>query len=143
MAWRARAAPSGRGAEEVREQRGRRLLELIVAAVGGRSVRAPAHEGGGVAESVVLEVVEGDLADELGPHRLPGEILAAVPARLRAGQAPALLDRGSLGDRPVPPRMILDAGSIGFEKLHQLRTTGHGERRGHTDRLEEAGIVEE
>src|SRR5687767_965361 len=81
-------------AEEVGEQGGRRLLELVVAAVGGRSVGAPAHKRGGVAESVVLEVVEGDLAHQLGPDRLPGEVLPAVPAGLCARKAPALLDGG-------------------------------------------------
>ena len=46
----------------------------------GFAVRAPAHEGGGVAEAVLLQVVVGDLAHRLGPQRLPGHVLAGVPA---------------------------------------------------------------
>ena len=53
--------------EDVGEQRGRRLRELIVATVGRRSIRPPAAEGCRVTEAIALEVVEGDLAD-----RAPG-----------------------------------------------------------------------
>src|SRR5262245_16014277 len=48
--------------EQVGQQGRRRLLQLVIAAVGGRLVRPPALEGGRVAETVSLQVIEGDLA---------------------------------------------------------------------------------
>src|SRR5205814_288780 len=80
----------GSGPEQVGQQRRRCLLELVVPAVGGRLVRPPALEGGAVSESVTLEVIEGHLGDELGAQRLPGEVLAAVPAAGGARQPPTL-----------------------------------------------------
>ena len=57
--------------EEIGEKGGRSLLELVVAAVGRRAIGAPATERGGMPEAVALEVIEGDLAHELGANRLP------------------------------------------------------------------------
>jgi hypothetical protein len=62
-------------------------FQLVVAAVLRRLVVAPAQEGGGVAEAVALQVVVLDLDHALGPQRLPAQVLAAAPARLRAGHA--------------------------------------------------------
>ena len=85
-----RRARSAARAEDALQLVGRRHLELIVAAVLGRLVGAPAHELRGVAEAVALHVVVGDLADALGAQRLPAQVLAAVPAAAwrRAGAAP-------------------------------------------------------
>ena len=57
--------------EQVGQQRRRGLLELVVAAVGRRAIVPPALERRRVAEAIALEVVEGHLAHELGPERLP------------------------------------------------------------------------
>src|SRR5204863_7561591 len=62
----------------------RRHVELVVAAILRRLVDAPAHERRRVAEALSLQVVVLDLADALGPERLPTEVLAAAPAALRA-----------------------------------------------------------
>src|SRR5687767_9613822 len=58
----------------------RRDLELVVAAVARRFVRAPAHELRGMPEPIALHMVVRDLHHALGPQRLPSQILAAVPA---------------------------------------------------------------
>ncbi len=79
------------------ERRGR--LELVVAAGLRRLVRAPALERRRVAEAAALEVVVGDLDDALRAQRLPGQVLAAVPARRRARQTLA----GGLGVTPASP----------------------------------------
>ena len=88
--------------EDPRDLEGRGLLELVVAAVGRRLVRAPALERRPVAEAITLEVVVGDLGDALGAERLPREVLAAVPARGRAGQ-PLAGGVGLARSRPTRP----------------------------------------
>ena len=76
------ARPAGpHVAEDLAQLVRRGLLELVVAAVGRRLVRAPALERRRVPEAVALEVVVGDLGDALGAERLPRQVLAAVPAR--------------------------------------------------------------
>src|SRR5204863_8816936 len=72
-------------AEDLLELRGRGFLELVVAALRWRLVRPPALEGGRVPEAVALQVIVGHLADALDAERLPGEVLAPVPARRAAG----------------------------------------------------------
>ena len=57
--------------EDLGELVGRGRFQLVVAAVGGRPVGAPADEVGRVPEPVALEVVVGDLGDALDPQRLP------------------------------------------------------------------------
>src|SRR5690606_31079307 len=115
--------------------------ELVVAAVGRRAVRPPTAERCGMAESVALEVVEGHLAHELWTDRLPRQVLAPVPARCGARQAPALRGRGGFGQRPLAPRMVLHATSVRLEELDELGALCHRERRGHADVLEVAGII--
>src|SRR5262249_51865393 len=87
-------APLVARAEDPLELVGRRDLELIVAAVARRLVGAPAHELRRVPEARALHVIVRDLADALGPERLPAQILAAVPAAAGAGHP--LSRRGSL-----------------------------------------------
>src|SRR5260221_547057 len=67
-------------AENLAQFHRRRLLQLIVPALGRRLVRPPALEGGRVPEPIALQMIVGDLADALDAQRLPGEILAAIPA---------------------------------------------------------------
>ena len=53
-----------------------------------------------MSEAVALEMIVGDLDDTLRTERLPGQVLARVPARGRAGQSLP----GSLGGcRPLGP----------------------------------------
>ena len=102
-------AAVSRRSEDPRELERRRLLELVVAAVGRRLVRSPALEGRPVPEPVALEVVVGDLGDALGAERLPRQVLAPVPARGRAGQSLArrvgVAVAGPLG--PFAPRVAV------------------------------------
>ena len=90
------------GPEDPGQLERRGLLELVVAARLGRLVRAPALERRPVPEPVALEVVVGDLGDPLGAERLPRQVLAAVPARGRAGQ-PLAGRVGIAGRRPLGP----------------------------------------
>src|SRR5450432_4016728 len=76
------AGPRG---EDPREREGHGGLQLIVAAVPGRSVRSPATELRGVAEAVALHVIVPDLTDTLEPQWLPRQILAPVPSAGGAG----------------------------------------------------------
>src|SRR5262245_60508018 len=87
------------GAEDLLELERRGLLELVVAAVLGTLVGSPALERGGVPEPIALEVVVGDLGNPLRSERLPGQVLAAVPARRRAGKALA----GGVCGAPLRP----------------------------------------
>ena len=59
-------------------------------------------------EPIALEVVVGDLDDLLRAERLPGQVLAAVPAAGRTGQALARLLGRLRPFRPFAPRMTLD-----------------------------------
>src|SRR5579884_2644872 len=68
------------GAEHSRQLSRHRRLQLGIGAGRRLAVRAPALEGGGVAEAVPLHVVVGDLADQVGPHRLPRQVAPGVPA---------------------------------------------------------------
>src|SRR5947209_14480693 len=73
--------------EDPRQLLGRRLLELRVRALARRLVGPPPLERRRVAEPRALQVVVRDLADELDAQRLPAQILAVVPAALRARHA--------------------------------------------------------
>src|SRR3990172_2814875 len=85
--------------EDPGDLEGRGLLQLVVAAVGRLLVGAPSDEGRSVAEARALEMIVGDLHDPLRAERLPGQVLAPVPARPCAGQALA----GRLGVAPAGP----------------------------------------
>src|SRR5262245_44438726 len=84
-------------AENLREFERRRDLELIVSAVGGPLVLAPAQELRRVPKPVALQMVVLHLADALEAQRFPGEILAGRPAA-RATRHP----RPRLGARLCP-----------------------------------------
>src|SRR5207253_1550928 len=96
------------GAEDALQLVGRCDLQLIVAAVPWLLVRAPAHELRGVAKASALHVIVSDLADALGPQRLPAEILPPVPAAARARHALPGRARLGLSLRPVAPGMALE-----------------------------------
>ena len=51
------------------------------------AIGAPAAEVGHVAEAAALHVFVGDLDDEFGAERFPGEVLALAPTALAAGHA--------------------------------------------------------
>ena len=59
---------------------GDRRVELGVRARRRLPVRTPPLEVGAVTEAIVLEVVVGHLAHQLGPKGLPGHVLAGIPA---------------------------------------------------------------
>src|SRR5438105_13852858 len=95
----------------------------------------------GVPETVALQVVVGDLADPLGPERLPAQVLAAVPAA-RCARHPLL--GIVLRHPPLLPRVLV-AGAIAERRqfLHQLLAPGGGEGGGDTDVMQRAFLVVE
>src|SRR5437773_1806595 len=95
------------GAEDSLELVGGRDLQLIVAAVLGTLVGAPAHELRGVPEARALHVVVGDLADAFGTQRLPAQILAAIPPAGRAGHVLPRSTRLVLRVGPLAPGVTL------------------------------------
>src|SRR4051812_43675392 len=84
---RARPRPPPASAEDRLELIRGRGLELVVPTIRRRLVRAPALERRPVAEAVALEMVVRHLGHPLGAERLPGQVLAAVPARRRSGES--------------------------------------------------------
>src|SRR5262245_10675075 len=101
-------------------------LELIVAALGGLFVEAPAEEDRGVPKAITLHVIVLDLAYTFDTQWFPREIFSGVPPALSARQA-----RRPFSHRvgPLPPGMILErAFAQWLEFLHQLTTHRHGER---------------
>src|SRR3954469_1260027 len=81
-----------------------RDFELVVAAIAGRLVGAPAQEDRRVAEAVALQVVVLHLAHALDAQRLPRQVLARAPAAMPARHATRL----GRGARPVAPAMVGD-----------------------------------
>src|SRR2546425_12733556 len=75
-------------AEDLLELGGRGLLELIVAALGGRLVRAPTQERRGGAGAGAPQGVVGGLADAPDAQRPPGEGPAPGPTGGRPRQSP-------------------------------------------------------
>src|SRR5207237_6387911 len=80
----------GTRAENSLQLVGRRDLQLIVTTVLRAFVGAPANKLCGVPKAGSLQVIVRHLADALGPHRLPAQVLAAIPAARRTGQAQPL-----------------------------------------------------
>src|SRR3989442_10412863 len=129
-------------AEDALQLVGRRDLQLLVAAGLRALVGAPAHELRGMPEASPLHVVVRDLADALGPDRLPGQVLAAVPAAARAGQALPRFVRVSLRLGPVTPGMALERVlSEGRQVGDELLSNRVGERRGDADVVQRAILV--
>jgi hypothetical protein len=83
-------------------------FQLIVAAILRRLVGTPAQELGAVPETRALHVVERHLAHALGPQRLPAQVLAAIPAAGRAGNALSFRIRLFLRLGPVLPRVSVE-----------------------------------
>ena len=65
------SAPRRPGRENLRQLEIGRDLELVIAAIAGRLVRAPAQEDGGMTEALALQVIVFDFANALGPNRFP------------------------------------------------------------------------
>ena len=95
----ARADPNGPAAKISASSCGGTTSSWAKVQSRGLLVGAPAPELRRVAEAAALHVVVGDLDHQLGPQRLPREILALAPAARRAGHAAA--PRASL-PRPRP-----------------------------------------
>src|SRR6478735_12741712 len=89
-----RVGPNRSDAEDLVQLHGHRRVELLVGARRRLAVGSPALEARGVAEAVALQVLVRDLGHEVEAQGLPAEVLARVPAALRAGSA--------LGGRPLP-----------------------------------------
>src|SRR5436309_15972513 len=99
-----RTAPAS-PAEDPLQFVGRCDLQLVVAAVLGALIRTPADELRSVAEASALHVIVRHFADALHPQRFPAQVLAAIPAARRAGQALSFRVGLFLGLRPTAPRM--------------------------------------
>src|SRR2546425_467163 len=137
-------AARGAGAEDPLELVGGRDLQLIVAAVLRSLVGSPAHELRGMPEARPLHVAVRDLADALGPKRLPAQVLAAVPAAARPGQALPRRVRFRLRLRPVAPGMAFQRVSPQRRPLgDELLAHDVGERRGDADVVQCATVVVE
>src|SRR6266540_1401034 len=115
---------------------GHRALDLLVVAGGRVAVGAPALEMGGMPETPALHVVVGDLADQLGAERLPGEVLATAPAGQPAGDA--------FGAHGAHPRVVVAlVEPVGRDLVEQLLAARQTERGGHPDVLQLAPFVVE
>ena len=57
-------------------------------------------------EAVTLHVVVANLTHSGWPQRFPAQVLAAVPAAARPGEALHLLSGRLLRDRPIAPWMV-------------------------------------
>jgi hypothetical protein len=129
--------------ENRRQFFGRNDFKLGVRAVARRFVRAPAAKLRRVAEAVALHVVVSDFDDQLGTERLPGQILTAAPATLRARHTMRCIAALRCLFGPVSPRVsgkgIL---SVRAEKFDQLAPLLVREARAHADVLQRAGIIE-
>src|SRR5207253_8424048 len=95
--------------------------QLLDPALFGGLVGTPAQELCAVADPPARDVVEGDLADELGPQPLPHELLVGLPPARLTG--PALV------------------GPVGLEQLEQLALLLRGESRGVPDDAQLAAVV--
>src|SRR3989304_10439211 len=91
-------------------------------------------------EAAALEVIECALAHQFGSQRLPGEVLAAVPAAGRTGHSTTLLLR--LPFLPIAPRVPLERVVPGWiEQSDELSPTLLGERRGDPPVLQGSGGI--
>lgn len=97
-------------------------FQLLVGAVGRIFVAAPPPEFRHVAKAVALQMIVGNLRDQLRPQRFPCQIFASAPSALRAGHARCTSFRFRLS--PVPPRMrgrgVFAPGREVFDKLAAL-----------------------
>ena len=81
------AVSSSRPREDLRQLLRRNHFELRVGAVARLLVGAPPAKLRHVAEARALHVLVSDLDHQLGPQRLPRQILALAPAALPARHA--------------------------------------------------------
>ena len=70
------------------------------------AVRAPATEVRHVTEVSTLHVLVGDLDDQFGTKRFPGEVFSLTPAAFPAGHAVFARGVGAFGFFPVFPWVI-------------------------------------
>src|SRR5262245_55949279 len=62
-------------------------FELGIGAIGGLLVRAPSAKARHMTEACALHVFVSDFDHQLGPQRLPGQVLALAPAALASRYA--------------------------------------------------------
>ena len=108
------------GPEDLVQLHRHRRVELVVRARRRVAVGAPAHEGRGVAEAVLLQVVVGDLARPPRPAR--GSQVMSLPAfqRLPPPGRPA----GRLGIGPARPGVVLRARPSGRARARRRARAG-------------------
>ena len=80
-------------------------------------------------EARALHVVVRDLADALGPERLPAQVLAAVPAaggarQALAGRAGLLLRVGPAAPGVVVERVLAERRQVGDDYIVGMRLSG-------------------
>src|SRR5215472_6595580 len=112
------------------------LLQLLIRTRRRISIGAPTFELCHMPEAASLQVVVGDLADELRTHGHPGHVLAGVPAVPDPGHARRV--------RPLRPRVAGDVVHAVRRQLRQQLPSPLGAERGcHTNMLEMALVVME
>src|SRR3546814_12614397 len=107
----------------------------LVGARRGLAVGAEAHQAPAMAEAAGEDVLVADLGHQLGPQRLPGEVLLGVPAAHPAGHSPGLGGVGLvLG--PALPR-VAPAGLLppGPQPVHPPTPSGGVDAAPHPPRF--------
>src|SRR5262245_5639299 len=139
MRRRETACQSLHGAEDLLELVRRGDLELVIAAVFGPLVQAPAFEDRGMSEAIALHVVVLHLAHTFDADRLPRQILSCAPAALAAWHSRSLAELG-----PFAPGMPLERiRAKRRELLGELATTSHRERGCDADVMQPPAVVVE
>src|ERR1700752_1412760 len=116
-------------------------FELLVGAVGGFFVGAPAAELGGVTKTIALHVFVSYLRDQLRPQRFPRQILPRTPPALRARNSPSAIH---LTHGPRFPRMLFQSVlAIRLEKLNQFDPLLVLKTRAHDDVMQKPLVVKQ
>src|SRR5690606_14763221 len=116
--WETLTPGDGAGGKDLVEVVGAHFFELIVPAVAGLLVGAPANECGAVPEAIPLQMIVLHLADALEPKRLPRKVLAGTPTAFSARRPHGLIalsepgvillriraERGQLASQLLAPR---------------------------------------
>ena len=117
-------------------------LELSVGAIAWLLIFSPSAELCGMTESVALHVVVSDFHHQLGPERLPRQILSLTPAALAARHAADSFS-GFLF-RPALPRMIGErVFAIGLKELCKLEPFFITEAGANAHMLQTAAVIEQ
>src|SRR5262245_54579330 len=113
-------------------------FELIVAAVAGFLVGAPALKDRSVSEAIAFHVIVLHFADALDAQRFPRQVFSRAPTALPARHAGPF----RLGARPCAPGMVLQPVlAERRELLHELLAHRHGECRRDAHVLQHPAVV--